>query len=196
MNYVSVEDYLAGQVSQGYRAPEPEPFSSVNTPRARHAPSKRPRPPIYDVNDLMRGTRLQIRHISEGPPPKPTSTPMNPQVRVKKDENASCVFVVRGVNRLGEDCSMLLKNFFSHWGIVASLRFACPARVSHESKDFVPSVAFVVMNSPSEVSAILQQDSFSIAGRRVQVEPYLKTDTTRFDEDLEAAFSILRNLEL
>lgn len=149
------------------------------------------RPACFDVAEFMRESRLTIRHVSEGPPPRvPAVSRVSGGSGVPREENTSCVFVVRGVHRLGDDPASLLRAYFSQFGPVASLRFACPAR---SESVFSPSVAFVVMTAPSVVAAILRQDQFHfIAGRRVQVEPYV----TGNEIDSEVTESVLKSLDL
>ena len=190
--------YSTGAVLNAFAPPftPPSEVSKAQSPN-RGGSRKAPR----DRNELLSGMRLQIRHISEGPPPKmsverPLMAVGTSLACAKRPENASCVFVVRGVNRLGEEAGFLIKSFFSQWGCVASLRFACPARPGMEARDFSPSLAFVVMSSASEVSCILQQDGYMIAGRRVQVEEYVRLNDSANDAFDEMADSLLKNLDL
>jgi hypothetical protein len=136
----------------------------------------------------MRESRLTIRHVSQGPPPRVPAVARSSGSVLPREENTSCVFVVRGVHRLGDDPASLLRSYFSQFGPVASLRFACPAR---SDSVFSPSVAFVVMTSPSVVAAILRQEHF-ILNRRVQVESYVTGN--EIDSDLTE--SLLKSLDL
>jgi len=157
-----------------------------------------PRDPIiFDVAEIIRCSRIPIRHVSEGPPPK--TQPLVERAiapgRVKREENSSCVFVIRGVSKLGEDAASLIRSFFSRFGTISSLRFATPGRLGHE-RDFAPSVAFVVMSHPREVAAVLECDSYLVAGRRVQVEEYNRASTSEDDAFDDMASSLLKSLEL
>ena len=103
--------------------------------------------------------------------------------------------MVRGVNRLGDEAGFLIKTFFAQFGSVASLRFACPARP--EFRDFSPSLAFVVMSSALEVNLVLQQESYFIGGKRVQVEEYQRQCEDPQDGLFnDMADSLLKNLDL
>ena len=144
--------------------------------------------PSFDVAEFMRESRLTIRHVSQGPPPR-VPVPSRAVTGPVREENTSCVFVVRGVHRLGDDPAALLRSYFSQFGPVASLRFACPAR---SESVFSPSVAFVVMTSPLVVAAILRQEPHLILGRRVLVEPYV----TGNEIDSEFTESVLKSLDL
>ena len=143
----------------------------------------------FDMAEFMRESRLSIRHVSQGPPPRLVAA-ASVVSSGTREEKSSCVFVVRGVHRLGDDPAALLRSYFSQFGPVASLRFACPAR---SDSVFSPSVAFVVMASPAVVSAlILSVHSHVINGRRVHVEPYV----TGNELDSEVTESVLKSLDL
>ena len=146
----------------------------------------------FDAAEFMRESRLAIRHVSQGPPPRVPLAPRPPSTPSRAEENTSCVFVVRGVHRLGDDPASDLRAYFGQFGPVASLLFSCPSR---SDSVFSPSVAFIVMTSSSVVAAILRQDHDVIClnGRiRLQVEPYV----TGNEIDSDLTLSLLKSLDL
>jgi hypothetical protein len=160
-------------------------------------------PIILDIAEIIKGCRIPIRHVSEGPPPKTQTTSIERVTapnRAKRDENSSCVFVIRGISKLGEDASSLIRSFFSRFGTIASLRFATPGRQGQADREFAPSVAFVVMSHSREVAAVLETDSYLIAGRRVQVEEYNRAVSPNPSSEDDAfddmASSLMKSLEL
>lgn len=156
-------------------------------------------PVILDISEIMRGSKIAIRHVSEGPPPKtqPSSERVTAPGRVKREENSNCVFVIRGVSKLGDEAGNLIRAFFSRFGTISSLRFAAPGRQGQD-RDFAPSVAFCVMTNASEVASVLENDSYVIGGRRVQVEEYNRTVTPSPEDDAfdDMASSLLKSLDL
>ena len=176
--------------------PQSTSGGSPTTPDRSHVARE---PVILDIAEIMRGCKIAIRHVSEGPPPKTQASPERATApgRVKREENSNCVFVIRGVSKLGDEAGSLIRAFFARFGTISSLRFAAPGRQGQD-RDFAPSVAFVVMSSAAEVSAVLVNDSYVIGGRRVQVEEYNRTVIPSAEDDAfdDMASSLLKSLDL
>jgi hypothetical protein len=108
---------------------------------------------------LFSGVRIPVRHISEGPPPHRKNFNLSVQ--------STCLFVARGVGRLGYEANKMLIDYFSNYGRVSSVKVACTDQLK-------ASIAFILMSDPDEVSAVLTSPIHVIDGYQVTVQPYFQ----------------------
>ena len=149
-----------------------------------------------DGSILFEGVKIAYRHVSQGPPPKgATGGLLN-----KSAENSSCVFVVRGINRLGWEASSLLHAYFSNYGDVSSIRLACTSRTDEY---LPPSVAFVVMANSESVEAVLlaagavsSNGYLIIAGQRILIQSYNQPKSSNEDDCPDTVTSVVNTLDL
>eukprot|EP00931_Biecheleriopsis_adriatica_P026273 TRINITY_DN15_c1_g1_i1.p1 TRINITY_DN15_c1_g1~~TRINITY_DN15_c1_g1_i1.p1 ORF type:complete len:857 (-),score=184.62 TRINITY_DN15_c1_g1_i1:189-2690(-) len=154
--------------------------------------------------DAAAGGMLQMPHVQmPGPMPSQfqasTSNVLGIDERILADDfkgntlhlhltelqsaDQRCVFVCRGITKMGFHSQALLKAHFSRYGEVCSVLVTHskvkPFRNGYNSRIRPGSIAFVVMADPQCVVKILNEDPFpNIAGCQVRVEKFHQNKNT------------------
>jgi len=111
----------------------------------------------------------------------PQSLTLGEAVRALMQEDAGCMFLVRGVNALGFESEELLRSHYSGYGqvrrvLVVHSKARCwsGGTLSSRTRLRPGSMAFVVMEDPDVVERIIYQvgREQTVAGKRVRVERF------------------------